>query len=118
MKVPISLTIFDDSNGEYCSSCGESVELVIEHLREKYGDEVTIEHLDFAEPAICLRYQEIANRVKEGELMLPLVAIDGVLRLSGALGYRTVVEAIETQKEVGRGRALSGDHRGRWPRRA
>ncbi len=103
MKSPISVTIFDDSSSEHCLGCGERFELVIEHLKEKYGDEVAVEHLDLAEPAIRLQHQEVVNRVKESGLMLPLVAIDGVLRLCGGVEYRTIVEAIETHKEVGCG---------------
>ena len=103
MKAPISVTIFDDSSSEHCLVCGERFELVIEHLKERYGDEVVVEHLDLAEPAIRLQHQEVVNRVKESGLMLPLVAINGVLRLCGGVEYRTIVEAIETQKEVGCG---------------
>jgi len=106
MKAPISVTIFDDSSSEHCLGCAEPFELVIEHLKERYGDEVAVEHLDLAEPAARLQHQEVVNRVKETGLMLPLVAINGVLRLCGGVEYRTIVEAIETEKEVGCGEAL------------
>jgi disulfide oxidoreductase YuzD len=103
MKPPISVTLFDDSSGEHCLGCGERFDLVIERLKERYGDEVVVEYLDLAEPAARLQHQEVVNRVKETGLMLPLVAINGVLRLCGGVEYRTIVEAIETQKEVGCG---------------
>jgi disulfide oxidoreductase YuzD len=103
MKPPISVTIFDDSSSEHCLGCGEHFELVIQHLKEKYGDEVVVEHLDLAQPATRFQHQEVVNRVKGSGLMLPLVAINGVLRLCGGVEYRTIVEAIETQKEVGCG---------------
>ena len=103
MKRPISVTIFDDSRSEHCLGCGECFELVIEHLRERYGGEVVVEHLDLAEPEIRLQHQDVVNRVEESGLLLPVVAIDGVLRLSGGVQYRTIVEAIEAHKEVGCG---------------
>jgi len=51
MKAPISVTIFDDSSSEHCLGCAEPFELVIEHLKERYGDEVAVEHLDLADSA-------------------------------------------------------------------
>ena len=101
MRTPLRITIFDDSGGEHCSQCGESLELVLEHIRGRYGVGVEVEYLDLAQPEASLQHQGLVHRIRKGELMLPLVAIDGVLRLSGRVEYRTIVEAIETLKEVG-----------------
>lgn len=103
-ETPIRVTIFDDSSGEHCpSGCGDSIDFVTEYLKEKYGEAVEVEYLNLAQPAVRRRNPEIIARIEEQGLLLPLVAINGRLKLSGNMEYRAIVEAIETLKEVGGG---------------
>jgi hypothetical protein len=43
------------------------------------------------------------ERIRAHNLPLPLVAINGVFKLSGSIEFRAVKEAIEAQMEVGCG---------------
>ena len=102
----IRVTIFDNSEGEHCSSCEvgsssrEAIEFAIEHLKKRYGDEVQIEYLDLAEPQARRHHPEVVEQIVGQHIPLPLVAINGVPRLSGIFEYRMIVDAIETQREV------------------
>ena len=106
---PIRVTIYDDSTSEHCSHCGiewsskEAIQFVTERLREKYGDSVILEYLDLAEPSTHRQNQEVIHKINQQGLALPVVALNGVLKLCGNVEYRMIVEAIETLKEIGIG---------------
>ena len=103
------VTIFDDSGGEgcygQCSPWGtpELARFAADLLREQSGDDVEVEYVDLAAPQGEIRYPQLVAQLRTRALSLPAVAINGVLRLVGHLDYRTLVEAIDAEKEVGRG---------------
>lgn len=102
-NVTVRVTIFDHSKEEHCSGyCGvawslEEIAFVTEHLKRKYGDGVEVEYIDLARSEAP---PEIIDRVRTYNLPLPVVAINGVLKLSGCVEYRAIMEAIEAQREV------------------
>jgi disulfide oxidoreductase YuzD len=102
---PIKVTIFDYRDAEhcsrYCAAAGDDVAFVTEHLERKYGDTVQVEYIDLGE-----ENSEMAKMVRAQNLSLPVVAINGVLRLAGSVEYRAIMEAIEAQIEVGGGWGL------------
>jgi disulfide oxidoreductase YuzD len=108
-RLPIRVTIIDDSREERCAQCGmdcsttEALAFTREKLRERYGDTVELEYLDLAEPSVRQSHPEFVERVKAP---LPVVLIGGMATLAGNIEYRTLVEAIETVKEVGCGQGL------------
>lgn len=101
---PIQVTIFDDRAAEHCpGGCGDSLDFVTSYLKERYGETVEVEYLNLAQPAVRRRNRKILAQIEEQGLLLPLVALNGRLKLSGSVEYRAIVEAIETLKEVGGG---------------
>ena len=66
----------------------------------RYGDEVQVEYLDLAEPQARRHHPEVIEHILGQGLPLPLVAINGVPKLSGIFEYRMIVDAIETQREI------------------
>ena len=104
----IRVTFFDDASGERCpAECGldlasaDTLQFITERLKDKYGEAVVVEYLDLATPPD--RYKETISRIRERNLPLPLIAINGVPRCSGGVDYRTLVEAIDTLREVSGG---------------
>ena len=105
-QIPIRVTVLDDSRGEHCpAQCGaelfsaDSLQFITERLKHRYGERIVLEYLDLAESPASNR--DLISRIKEHNLSLPLVAVNGVPRCSGGIDYRTIVEAIETLEEVG-----------------
>lgn len=108
-SVPIRVTIFDHSKEEHCSGyCGavwsqDEVAFVSEHLKRRYADAVEVEYIDLAHSP---QNEEVMRRIKAHNLLLPVVAINGVFKLSGSVEYRAILEAVEVQREVGSGQRL------------
>ena len=103
---PIRVTIFDHSREEHCSGqCGldrlqDEIAFVTEHLKRSFGDQVAVEYIDLAEPP---QHEAVMEKIRAHNLPLPVVAINGIFKLSGSIEFRAVKEAIEAQMEVGCG---------------
>ncbi len=103
---PIRVTIFDHSGEEHCSGqCGldrlqDEIAFVTEHLKRRFGDQVAVEYIDLAESP---RHEALMEKIRAHNLPMPVVAINGVFKLSGSVEFRTIKEAIEAQMEVGGG---------------
>lgn len=110
---PILITFFDHTDVEDCEArCDTSwaprtaIDLIKAQLEDDFEGQVTVEYVDLARPEGQSRHSDLARRVKELNLPLPLIAFDGSLKLSGNVEYRTIVEAIEAHQELSRGRSL------------
>lgn len=106
-RTQVHVAIFDDSRGEHCSApCGipesgeEAIQFVAERLHDVYGNAVQVESFDLAQPLTHRQNAEVVERIRAQNLPLPLVAINGVPRLSGSIEYRAIVDAIEAQREI------------------
>lgn len=103
---PIRVTIFDHSGEEHCSRrCGldrlqDEIAFVIEHMKRRFGDKVAVEYIDLAQSS---QHEAVMEKIRAHNLSLPVVAINGVFRLSGGVEFRTIKDAIEAQIEVGCG---------------
>jgi len=104
----IQVTIFDNSKGEKCEGrCGlglslpGEVESITELLNKLYGGRVQLEYLDLAEPSISSLHPEIVERIRAEDLSLPLLLINGKLRISGYFDIRSLQSAIQIEIEIG-----------------
>lgn len=106
---PLRVTIIDNSRGFHCGDCytpgpsAEDVGFVMERLEAQFGDAVAVDYIDLAliednEPRVGLLAWVEANGMP-----LPVVAINDVPKLSGAMAYRPIAEAIDTLREVSLG---------------
>jgi len=105
-SAPIKITIFDHSGEAHCSGqCGldrlqDEVAFVTEHLKRSFGDQVAVEYIDLAESP---QHEAVMEKTRAHNLPLPVVAINGIFKLSTGVEFRAVKEAIEAQMEVGCG---------------
>lgn len=104
----IQVTVFDNSQGEKCEGrCGldlsapGALESITELLNKLYGGSVQLEYLDLAEPSISSAHPEIVERVRVESLSLPLLLINGKLRISGYFDIRLLQSAIQIETEMG-----------------
>ena len=107
MKQTIQVTIVDDSQGVKCDAlCGvdwsstEAISLATKRIKERFGDKVQLEYLDLAKSITGDRALELNRQVRDKDLSLPLLVINGQPRISGQFDVRQLVDAIETEVEI------------------
>lgn len=108
----VKVTIFDDTASSACAECSaqcefpwrpqEMVAITAAELRQRLGEEVEVEFIDLAHPpkADGGPYGEIIAQGRAKPYLLPLVAVNGVLRLSGGLSTQRIIQVIDTVREV------------------
>lgn len=111
MKAPMKVEIYEQpDNAKLCAeSCGvnwllsENQGEARERLRVKFGDRVKIEFFDLASLKMGKKGKEILDRVKTQNLLLPLLMVNGHLRISGFFDIRMLIDVIDAQGEMGLG---------------
>lgn len=111
MKRPITVAIYEQKdNAKMCSeSCGvnwltpEPQREARERLRQAYGDSVNIEFFDLDIPSIREKHGEWLTRVKEEHLLLPLLVINGEVRINGFFDVRMLFDMVEAEGELAHG---------------
>ena len=82
-------------------SPAETAEFMAEHLRIRYGESVKTRFVDLAHGLpIDSKDREVAQRIIDEDLPVPLVAINGVPKMSGFVAYRMITDAIDAVREV------------------
>jgi len=106
-KRTIQITIVDDSQGEKCEAhCGvdwssaEAITLATERIKDQFGDRIKIGYLDLSKPITNHHALELSQQVKDKNLSLPLLVINGQPRISGQFNIRLLVDAIEAEVEI------------------
>ena len=105
----IRVSIVEDSKGEQCDfHCGVTwhsanlQELAAKHLTERFGDQITLDYLDLADPLAEQRDHELISRIKSQGLPLPLLALNGEPRIAGYFDIRMLIDAVEVEQEIHR----------------
>ena len=106
-QTPTRVTIVDNSQEEKCEGrCGldfsspATVEFVTEHLKKLYGDSVQLEYLDLADLSIRNSHPDIAEMLADRDLLLPLLLVNGNLRISGYFDIYILQNVIQTEMEM------------------
>ncbi len=107
IKHTIQVIIVDDSNDERCEAhCGmdwssaEVISLATERIRDRFGDRVELEYLDLSKPVTNHHVLELSQGIKNKNLSLPLLTINGQPRISGQFDIRQLLDTIETEVEI------------------
>jgi disulfide oxidoreductase YuzD len=107
---PIKVTVIDDSRAEKCEGrCGldfssqETFESTAALLGKLFARQVQLEYLDLAEPSVSRLYADIVEAVRRGNLSLPLLLLDGKVRISGYFDISALQRVIQTEIEIRRG---------------
>ena len=66
----------------------------------KYGDAVRVEYVDLADPKSQEEYSDVAKLAEERDLLYPLVAVNGQLKVAGSAHYYRVLPLVEQALEV------------------
>jgi len=107
IKPCIQITIVDDSKGEKCNAhCGadwastQVIDLASQRIKERFGDKIKLEYLDLTESTTNHHAVEFKQQVKAKNLSLPLLVINGELRISGQFDIRQLLDAIDAELEI------------------
>ncbi|MAE10555.1 MAG: hypothetical protein CL876_01310 [Dehalococcoidales bacterium] len=102
------ITIMDDSNDEECEAgCGtdwssrEALDLAHRRIRDRFGGDIRLEYLDLSGGALNNQMLQWKEEIKAGKLALPLLVLNGRLRLAGMFDVRQLMDTIEVEREIG-----------------
>ena len=103
----IQVAIVDDSQGEKCDAhCGvdwsspEVITLASQRIKDRFGDRIELQYLDLSKPMANRRALELNQRIKDKNLSLPLLLINGELRISGQFDVHQLLDAIDAEVEI------------------
>jgi len=107
MPPSIRVTIIDDDKAEKCEGhCGldltspRTIEEITGLLKNLYGETVELEFLDLAESTTSRSYPEIVDRIRKENLALPLLLINGNLRIAGYFDIYQLQNTIQVEIEM------------------
>ncbi|MFC2001101.1 hypothetical protein ACFLUZ_01190 [Chloroflexota bacterium] len=111
----IQIVIINDKGAGKCdASCGvdwssaEVMALADQQVKARFGDRVQLEYLDLSQPVTHHHVLEWQQRTRNGNLPLPLLIINGELRISGQFDMRLLLDAVDADIEIHR-RGGDGD---------
>ena len=107
VKHPIQVAIVYDSKGERCNvDCGidwsstEIIALTSQRIKERFDDRVELGYVDLSKPSTNHRALKLNQATKNENLPLPLLVIDGQVRISGQFDIHLLLDAIDAEIEI------------------
>lgn len=101
----IQITILNDNRQESCEvDCGidwslpETTAIASQQIKNRFAREINLAYLDLAEANNDV--QEWKNRIETNNLSLPLLLVNGQLRISGPFDIRQLLDTIEAEIEI------------------
>jgi disulfide oxidoreductase YuzD len=101
----IQISILNDKRKVSCeANCGidwsspEAITLASQQIKERFDKETNLEYLELAHANTSVQKWE--NRIKTDNLALPLLIINGQLRISGPFDIRQLLDTIEAEIEI------------------
>lgn len=106
-KDDIQVIIVDDRNFNRCDvNCGadwssaEVANTARQRIKERFGDRVRLDYIDLSQPATNSLTLEWRPRIGSEKLPLPLLTINGEIRISGPFDIRLLLDAIDATIEI------------------
>ena len=103
-----TVEIVDDTSRRDCDAdCGtdwsspEMLTLAGKQVEQRFGAAVTVEYRDLAQGDLDSGQLEMKRDIRQQSLSVPLLLINGHLRVAGKFDARRIVDAIEAEMEIG-----------------
>ena len=106
-KHDIKITIINDSRWQECEAeCGidwpspETVALASQRTKDKFSNGIQLAYLDLSKEVAnhdALEWNEV---IKKKDLLLPLLLLNGQLRIAGRFDIRQLLDTIEVEIEM------------------
>lgn len=107
IKHTIEIVIMDDSKSEKCDAhCGvdwssaEAIAQARQQIKERFGEGIQLEYLDLAKAATNHPALELNQAIRNRNLSLPILLINGEPRISGEFDIRLLLDVIDTEREI------------------
>ena len=108
-KNPLQVTIINDPlrKADCDGACGadwssmQTLDMARKQIHERFGENARLTYIDVAEGTMTDSLQSWLDYIKERKLSVPLLVIDGQVRISGHFDVRQMMDAIEVQTEMG-----------------
>jgi len=104
----IQVTIINGPDRQDCdTSCGtdwslrESLDLAEEQVRNRFGNGVRLAYLDLAGEEKADSLSEWGEKIATEKLSMPLLVLNGRLRITGNFDIRQMLDVIEAELEIG-----------------
>jgi disulfide oxidoreductase YuzD len=104
----VEINIIDDTSRRDCDiNCGtdwsseEAIVLANMQIRSRFGTEVRLEYIDLSRNIPNRQMENWQLAIREKGLAVPLLLINGHLRVAGQFDTRQIINAIETEMEMG-----------------
>ena len=68
-------------------------------LQRNFGDQVDMVYVDVDDPQMH-RYPDVLRRIRDNELYLPVVAVNGDIRYDGAIPLRYLIQDLKNMGMV------------------
>jgi disulfide oxidoreductase YuzD len=106
----IQITIISGSSqGECDAACGtdwsspEALALASQRIKERFDERVSLTHIDLSRDAENRDVAGWSETIKGKQLSLPVLLVNGQLRISGQFDIRQLLDVIEVEIEIGVG---------------
>ncbi len=103
-----AVEIVDDTSRRDCDAdCGtdwssaEMVALASEQVERRFGGAATIVYRDLAGDELDAGQLEMKRDIRQRGLSVPLLLVNGRLRVAGQFDIRQIVDAVEAEMEIG-----------------
>jgi disulfide oxidoreductase YuzD len=104
----IQVSIINGPDRQDCdASCGtdwslrESMELAEKQVRNRFGEGVHLTYLDLARKEKVDSLVEWGKKIENENLSVPLLVLNGHLRITGNFDIRQMLDVIEAEMEIG-----------------
>jgi len=106
-EVAVNIKIIDDTSRRDCdAACGtdwsssESIELASQQIRNRFSEEIRLEYFDLSRTIPDHSIAQWQQTIKEKSLSVPLLLINGQLRVAGQFDTRQIIDAVEAEIEM------------------
>jgi disulfide oxidoreductase YuzD len=107
-KATIHITILNDTRKQECDvACGEdwslpeTIALANQRIKDRFGDRAKLEYLDLPGSADNQKILEWNRLIKNKNLSLPLLLVNGEIRISGQFDIRQLLDVVDAEIEIG-----------------
>ncbi|MFC1981286.1 DUF1462 family protein [Chloroflexota bacterium] len=107
IKQDMQIIILNESKITACDAdCGadwssvEAITLARQRVKERFGDKVRLEYADLSNPSHAKRASEFKQKIRDENLSLPLLLINGKTRVSGRFDIRMLLNTIDAEMEI------------------
>jgi disulfide oxidoreductase YuzD len=104
----VQITIINDSRRVECEvGCGtdwsspDALALASQRTRERFGEEIKPVYIDLAEDTSSQDALKWSKEISEKDLSLPLLLVNGQVRISGQFDIRQLLDTVEVVIEIG-----------------